>query len=666
MREERPEGLLVSDIADSRIASDLAIAALIHDDSGPGTVAELKKAVASPVGVGEHWANPEDFWELAERVDYSVQLSPSRSGLVGCFDVEFSRDSSAASLQIDRVSPVVGRSELKTLNWSSYTNDPLQNRMVASLVTKLREHLTQKLPAYMHPTAFVVLDQLPITANGKLDRAALPRPRYERAHLSSDYVAPRTSLEQMLVELWQRLLSVESIGVEDDFFELGGDSLRAMKLVNELREAFGEYIYAMAVFDAPTVAGLAKLLDNRLLELDGSRQRSFGDEEELPGERIDQAIVRRFQSELERTASPPRTRRIERTIDRPAVFVLGPPRSGTTLLRVLLGGHPRMFAPPELNLLSFETLGQRKQGYGDRMSFMLEGVIRAFMSARGIGPEEAKTLVQGYEEEDLSVADFYATLVASLEDRILVDKSALYAESVAILESAEQIFPSACYIHLVRHPAGTIHSFVQAQTDQLLSARHSLQPHQLGELYWLVCHQNIQHFLSKIPQQRQMMIRYEDLVRTPEVALTKICRMLDLEFDAAMLRLYEDPGSRMTDGIHDLSVGLIDPRFHSHTSIDASIADRWRGHVDLEGLGDPTRQLAASLGYQDCLAVPTDSEAPETVALRSRPVGGIGALSSVRKRAHERSLLDQLDEMSDDEIQRILAAQRGNREMEDE
>jgi amino acid adenylation domain-containing protein/non-ribosomal peptide synthase protein (TIGR01720 family) len=122
----------------------------------------------------------------------------------------------------------------------------------------LRELLAQTLPAYMVPSAFVTLDALPLSPNGKLDRQALP----EAAEVApgSGYVAPRTDAERALAAIWADVLGMERVGVEDDFFELGGDSILSFRILSRIRAAFGVALSARAVFDARTVVRLAELL----------------------------------------------------------------------------------------------------------------------------------------------------------------------------------------------------------------------------------------------------------------------------------------------------------------------------------------------------------------------------------------------------------------------
>ena len=119
---------------------------------------------------------------------------------------------------------------------------------------ELREHLSQRLPEYMVPAAYVVVEALPVTANGKVDRRALPAP--ERVWEGTE-AGPRTAAEEVLAGIWAEVLGREGVGVEESFFELGGHSLLATQVVSRARRAFGVELPLRALFEAPTVAGLA-------------------------------------------------------------------------------------------------------------------------------------------------------------------------------------------------------------------------------------------------------------------------------------------------------------------------------------------------------------------------------------------------------------------------
>ncbi len=124
----------------------------------------------------------------------------------------------------------------------------------------LRSWLGEKLPDYMLPQVWTELDRLPLSHNGKLDRAALPEPSRRRPELGADWLAPRDELELDLARLWAEVLDLDRVGVADNFFDLGGDSVRAVRLVSALQRRLDRPISLAALLDTPTVAGLAAAL----------------------------------------------------------------------------------------------------------------------------------------------------------------------------------------------------------------------------------------------------------------------------------------------------------------------------------------------------------------------------------------------------------------------
>jgi acyl carrier protein len=120
----------------------------------------------------------------------------------------------------------------------------------------LRGFLNERLPNYMRPAAYVLLERLPLTANGKIDRRALPAPQYHE-QASERFVAPRDTLEESIAKVWREVLQLEQIGVHDNFFEFGGHSLTAMQVVSRLRRTFRNEIALRDMFDFPTIAELA-------------------------------------------------------------------------------------------------------------------------------------------------------------------------------------------------------------------------------------------------------------------------------------------------------------------------------------------------------------------------------------------------------------------------
>jgi amino acid adenylation domain-containing protein len=150
-----------------------------------------------------------------------------------------------------------------------------ETQLVAYVVTadgtvlpadELRAWLSGRLPQYMIPSHFVFLDRLPVTASGKLDRRALPEPDRVRPAVDTPLVPPRTPLEARLAALWAELLDRRDVGVDDNFFDLGGHSLVLMQLASRIRDEFGVDVPIPVLFDVPTVAGMAVAIVSQQLE----------------------------------------------------------------------------------------------------------------------------------------------------------------------------------------------------------------------------------------------------------------------------------------------------------------------------------------------------------------------------------------------------------------
>jgi amino acid adenylation domain-containing protein len=130
------------------------------------------------------------------------------------------------------------------------------------LIENLRQHLSQSLPDYMVPSAFVLLEKIPLTPNGKVDRKALPDSDFSQ--LQRIYVAPRTEMEKTLCHIWQEVLGVEPVGLSDNFFQLGGNSLLAVSLTSRIRKILGVEIAVRVLFISPTVKGLLASMRNKI------------------------------------------------------------------------------------------------------------------------------------------------------------------------------------------------------------------------------------------------------------------------------------------------------------------------------------------------------------------------------------------------------------------
>ncbi|HEU4711739.1 MAG TPA: amino acid adenylation domain-containing protein [Pyrinomonadaceae bacterium] len=196
--------------------------------------------------------DPEDLYRLGEELSYRVHLSWARHGADGSFDVAFTQSSRAVAFPIEL-------DVAKSLD--DYVNHPLRGRQARQLGPELRNFLRARLPEHMVPSSFVILDELPLLPNGKIDRRALPAPEAVRPDLPEAFVAPRTPVEKLLAGAWADLLGLPQVGIHDNFFDLGGHSLLTTQLISRVRDLLKVELPLRQVFQQPTIAALAVVIE---------------------------------------------------------------------------------------------------------------------------------------------------------------------------------------------------------------------------------------------------------------------------------------------------------------------------------------------------------------------------------------------------------------------
>ena len=186
--------------------------------------------------------------------DFDIGLCP-----IGVLEFETIRESfNLASSQILLHSFVGGKIDPTwTQKWMS--SEPQQS---ISISERLRQYLQQKLPDYMVPSHYMLLDNLPLTNNGKIDRKALPKPQLHGQN-NVEFVAPKTELEKKIAQIWQNALKLEQIGIHDNFFEVGGNSLSATQVITQMRQTLQVEITIRHFFEAPTIAEQAQVIQQQ-------------------------------------------------------------------------------------------------------------------------------------------------------------------------------------------------------------------------------------------------------------------------------------------------------------------------------------------------------------------------------------------------------------------
>ncbi|ORB75343.1 non-ribosomal peptide synthetase, partial [Mycobacterium scrofulaceum] len=244
LTSQRPDVFRVTDIPHTGVVADVDVEAALA--AGLPVADALARA-----GNAADATVPEELHRLGEAAGYRVAVTWGAQP--GTLSAVFVADADAPLT--DLYLPPAGT------NRRSLANDPHANTKIAAV----RRRLGEWLPEYMVPTHIVALEEFPLTSSGKLDRKALPAPDYQDA---DRYRAPVGAVQEILAGIYAQVLGLERVGVDDSFFDLGGDSLSAMRLIAGINTSLGANLGVRAVFDAPTVAELAPLVGGDAGRLD--------------------------------------------------------------------------------------------------------------------------------------------------------------------------------------------------------------------------------------------------------------------------------------------------------------------------------------------------------------------------------------------------------------
>jgi amino acid adenylation domain-containing protein len=243
--------IVIAGVPDRRLIPALRLTSAMHEARPSTSVRELRAFMGQARDDG---VDPEELWDAAG-TPFEVTIHPAESPRDGCFDAVFSR-------RVDDRPPNPGSFTYRASPRDpgrALVNNPVDGDVTARVVPEIRHRLEDRLPEYMLPSRFILLDDLPLLPNGKLDRQSLPSPVRARPHLESTYVAPRGPLEEALAGLWADVLGLDHVGVRDDFFtQLGGHSLLATQLIARVRETFRCDVPLQSVFQYPTVEKFAE------------------------------------------------------------------------------------------------------------------------------------------------------------------------------------------------------------------------------------------------------------------------------------------------------------------------------------------------------------------------------------------------------------------------
>ena len=470
----------------------------------------------------------------------------------------------------------------------------------------MRNYLSDKLPDYMIPSKFIELSEFPLTPHGKIDKEALIEISKEIRKEKKDFKKPENELEALLVEMWKDILELDDIGTDCNFFEYGGDSLKAAVFINTLQKKLGKVVWVVSLFDNQTIEEYSKYLisnySDSLINLLGEKSEFLNkileESKKLKAASIDEIKIRQMKEMISRKSFLRKDAEIlPKKKGSKAVFILSAPRSGSTLLRVMLAGNPKLFAPPELALLLFENLSDRKNAFEGRDKGWSEGLTRAIMQIYNCDYLEAEKIIDNFEKDNLTVQELYYKLSELIDDKILVDKTTTYATNIEVLERAELYFDEVKYIHITRHPAAMIQSYLNSKLNEVFGADSDFSERENAELFWIINNQNILEFFKKIPDERKYTIKFENMILNPKQCMKYVSEFIGVPFDERMIHPYDDKRLRMTDGIHPESHMVGDPKFHEHKEIDSSIAFKWQVLPPNDYLSATSIELSSELKY---------------------------------------------------------------------
>jgi amino acid adenylation domain-containing protein len=257
------EEVRIKGIVNARVEREVMAVRAMESAEGAKTAGEIRREVERE-GVG---IEPEEIREVGEEEGYRVEIGWSIEGGAECYDVVMRRegrrgdvvagDGAGRDRERKEEGKRRGEEARRARGWREYGNEGKREEGRRRVGEELRRYVREKVPEYMVPSVIVVIEEMPRTANGKVDRRRLPEVEQRRREAGSEYEGWRTPVEREMVKVFGELIGVEGVGIHDNFFEMGGHSLLATQVVSRVRDRFNVELPLRSLFEHPTVAGLA-------------------------------------------------------------------------------------------------------------------------------------------------------------------------------------------------------------------------------------------------------------------------------------------------------------------------------------------------------------------------------------------------------------------------
>ncbi|MEA2173844.1 MAG: hypothetical protein QOD00_1436 [Blastocatellia bacterium] len=266
LQARQPERMCVTGMLNARLAGDVRSVELLAEDDGTRDVEALRHALRE---FETEAVDPEEIWRMGAELGYKVEVCWSQQGDER-LNAAFVREGSGPFPSLMEAGP--------TRPWHSYTNNPLQAKQAAMLIPQLRSYLRERLPDYMVPNGFLLLEKIPLLPNGKVDRKALKRTGAMQATGAAGAMqaTPETEMERAITAVVEQVLAIEKVGVLSNFFDIGANSIRIVQIHRKLKEALGKDIPVVEMFKNPTIRSLAKYLGEA--QPDGEMLRQVGEQ----------------------------------------------------------------------------------------------------------------------------------------------------------------------------------------------------------------------------------------------------------------------------------------------------------------------------------------------------------------------------------------------------